>query len=614
MSETLAVQSTQPDGLSDAVPLGGCVTADITEGRAAESQLQPADERLEDLREARRSLETLQIANTLYQSSTEAILLSDPDNIILDVNPAFTRILGYTLDEVRGRNPRMFKSGLQKTAFYRELWTSLRDLGRWQGELWNRHKDGRMIALWYTISVVRDAAGAPRRYVAQFSDATDRKHHEAALWRQASFDPLTNLPNRRLFRDRLEQEVRRAQAGNHPVALIYIDLDRFKDVNEVLGHDRGDYLLMEVAVRIAACVEDRDRVGHLGGDKFAVMVAGEGPCAAVDALASRIVESLALPYDLGGPNRYHAASASAGIALYAQGCDGVESLFKQAEQGMYEAKRLGRKRVAHFRPQMQREADEKFQLGNEMREAIEQGQLVVHYQPIVDLATRRIAKAEALVRWQHPRRGLLLPGVFVDIAEQYGLLRALGESVFQQALDTAARWQQAFGRVIPISINVSPVQMLDEAATAHWVEAIHRRGLPGSAIAIEALEAVMMQDSPVLRQRLLEFREAGIDVLIDDFGTGYSNYKRLRENHIDFLKIDRSFTRDLDSSADDRAISKAIIGMAHELGIRTIAEGVETQAVCDILQDMGCDYVQGFLFHRPLSRSDFEARIREEAG
>jgi diguanylate cyclase (GGDEF)-like protein/PAS domain S-box-containing protein len=553
---------------------------------------------VEDATAERRAVEQMKLAALIYQRSTEAIIVTDHENRILEVNPAFTSITGYAAEEVRGENPRILKSGLQDAAFYRQLWSALHADGRWQGELWNRHKSGRMIAMWYTISAIRDDQGRIHRFIAQFSDITAQKSQEEQIWKQANFDPLTNLPNRRLFRDRLEQEVRRAEGAGREIALLFVDLDHFKDVNDALGHDKGDYMLMEAAVRISGCIREHDTVAHLGGDEFAVMLSGFADSDGLERSADAIVRALARPYDLGSSRAQ--CTASVGIALYPRDTTDIDNLLKHVDQAMYRAKERGRNQFAYFQPSMQQRMDEKFQLTNALRDALDHGQLVVHYQPIVDLASGKILKAEALVRWQHPTRGLLGPGVFIPLAEESSLISEIGEYVFQDAMAQLESWRRRCGRLIQVTLNVAPGQFVDANAMMHWPEGLQSRGLPGHSLTIEILEGLLERRRPEVQSRLLALRNAGIEVAIDDFGTGYSNFGSLKQSHVDYLKIDRSLVTDLACDSSDRAIVQAIIVMAKALGFRTIAEGVETEAQRTLLLEFGCDMAQGFLFHRPM--------------
>ncbi|MDE2624803.1 MAG: EAL domain-containing protein [Betaproteobacteria bacterium] len=563
-----------------------------------------------DLSEARKANELMRIATLIYQTSAEAVMVTDTDNNIIDVNPAFTHQTGYTLDEVYGRNPRMLQSGKHTKPFYEELWQALLQQGNWQGELWDRRKDGSLHVKLANISLIRNEDGSIYRHVAQFFDITDRKQKEELIWTQANYDTLTGLPNRRLFHDRLEQETKKANRSGQPLALLFIDLDRFKEVNDTLGHAKGDVLLVEAARRITACVRDTDTVARLGGDEFTVILNEFGDLASLERIAQTIINRLAEAFELGGDELCY-VSASIGITLYPNDASNLDELMRHADQAMYVAKAEGRNRFNYFVPFMQHEAQEKLSLTNQLRQALSRGELEVHYQPIVEAATGRLDKAEALLRWNHPQRGQIPPDRFIPLAEESGLIREIGEWVFQQAIANIERWRDRYNRIIQVSVNKSPIQF-DHPHSNDWIGQLERTGLPGNCITVEITERLLLKDSPGLRQRLLSFRNAGIEVSIDDFGTGFSALSYLKQFDIDYLKIDRSFVSNLTQQESAQALTEAIIVMAHKLGIKTVAEGVETLMQRELLTAFGCDYLQGFLFSRPLPLHDFEKRLQQE--
>ncbi|MBR0565876.1 EAL domain-containing protein [Azoarcus sp. L1K30] len=561
----------------------------------------------------KRADEQLQLAASVYDASSESVMILDADNRILAVNPAFNRTTGYAADDVIGRNPRILSSGRQSSTFYRAMWDEILKTGSWQGEIWNRRKNGEIFAEWLTIDTVHDDAGEILRRVAIFTDVTERKAAEEKVWLQANYDALTGLPNRQLFYDRMSQALRLAAREGTSVALLFIDLDHFKDVNDTLGHDAGDALLKEAALRISACVRKSDTVARLGGDEFTVLVAGLKEAVVAERLARAIVASVMRPFTLKSERAY--VSASVGMTLFPDDGDDVETLFKHADQAMYAAKAAGRNGYSWFTADLQQAAEWRRNLAHDLRQALHQNQLEVYYQPIVDMRTGAIVKAEALLRWHHPERGMVGPAEFIPIAEEIGLIGEIGDWVFMQVAGTAASWrspsQASAMPPIEISINKSPRQFATAGTHDAWLKELERLQLPGSAIIVEITEGLLLDDRTEVTERLHKLRGAGVRLALDDFGTGYSAMGYLQRYDIDFLKIDRSFVSALSSSPGDRAISEAIIAMAHKLGIQVVAEGIENEDQHNILHAAGCDFGQGFLFARPMPMDDFEAFCKD---
>jgi diguanylate cyclase (GGDEF)-like protein/PAS domain S-box-containing protein len=440
-------------------------------------------------------------------------------------------------------------------------------------------------------------------------DISERKRMEEAIWREANYDSLTGLPNRRLFRDRLREEVKRAQRHGSEIALLFIDLDRFKEVNDTLGHDVGDLLLVEAALRIRNLLRTSDTVARLGGDEFVVILSDVAQRAVAGTVAQEIIAQMLLPFDLEGRLAY--VSASIGIAFSPDDSSEIDTLLSYADQAMYAAKAHGRNCFCHFASDMQTMAMQRLEIGNDLRRAVIEAQFEVHYQPIVELASQRVVKAEALVRWRHPTRGLLGPVEFVPIAEDIGLIGDIGNWVFRQAMIAAGRWQAALGdseESVQISVNMSPRQFI-AGNSAGWIEHLRREGLPASRLAVEITEGLLLDSRPAVIDTLLAFRDAGVEVSIDDFGTGYSAMSYLKKFDVDYLKIDRSFIRDLTTDPTDLAIAEAVIVMAHKLGMKVVAEGVETEAQRELLRQAGCDFAQGYLFSRPLPVEQFLGQV-----
>lgn len=551
--------------------------------------------------------ESMQLAATIYRTSVEAIMVTDQNNRIVEINPAFTTITGYTLEEVIGKDPKILQSGKHNKQFYQEMWQSILSTGHWRGEIWDRHKNGGLHAKLINISLIRHPDGSIYRFVAQFSDITDKKQKEELIWKQANFDSLTKLPNRHMFRNQLEQELLKSQRSGTPVALLFIDLDRFKEINDALGHAKGDLLLMEAAHRIKMNVRIPDMVARLGGDEFTVILPEFGERLHLERIVQDLINELIRPFDL-GEGHMGFISASIGITIYPDDAEDIGGLLKHADQAMYAAKAEGRNRFSYFTQSMQQEAKEKLALTNDLRQALARNELHVYYQPILELQSGQVTKAEALLRWKHPVRGMVSPATFIPLAEEAGLIHDIGDWVFQEAVARVADWQQRFGRLIQVSVNKSPIQF-EQPEKYIWQEQMKKLGVPGNGITVEITEGLLLKESSKAKERLLEFRNSGIEVSIDDFGTGFSSLSYLKQFDIDYLKIDRSFVKDLEKNEDDKALTEAIIVMAHKLGIRTIAEGVETEQQRDLLKSFGCDYVQGFLYSPAVPAAEFEKMV-----
>ena len=453
------------------------------------------------------------------------------------------------------------------------------------------------------------ADGSLGGLVGVITDITERKQTEALVWVQANYDPLTGLPNRRLLHDRLGELLKKAHRDHESVAVLYIDLDRFKEVNDTLGHEAGDRLLVDAARRIVGCVRESDTVARQGGDEFTVLLPGLSDRLPLERIADDIIQALDRPFNLGDDLAY--VSASIGITFFPQDATSPIDILKNADQAMYHAKDAGRNRFSYFSPAMQENALQRLQLGRDLRSALAEGQLELHFQPILHLASGEVRKAEALLRWNHPTRGQIPPDEFIPVAEELGLIDAIGTWVFERAIATIKHWhglRPPHGDEpcpLQITVNTSPRQFLRGRSLDVLMLRLEGAGLPGSCIAIEITEGLLLDEQPAVIAQLARLSAAGIQVSIDDFGTGYSAMAYLKRLDIDTLKIDRSFVRDLTTDPGDLAITEAIIAMAHKLDIKVVAEGVETLAQQERLSAAGCDYSQGFLFSRPLPAAAF---------
>jgi len=553
--------------------------------------------------------EELKLAAMVYRISSEGMMIFDGDSKIIAVNPAYSKITGYTAEEVVGKRAADLRPDIHDEELHQAISDSLNATGYWQGEMWNRHKNGELFAISLSINTTFNADGTVHRRVVLFSDITSRKQSEEMLWQQANFDSLTGLPNRSLFRDHLNQEIRKAKRTGIPMALMFLDLDGFKDVNDTLGHDMGDILLKEAAYRLQGCVREVDTVARLGGDEFTVILSELQDPGNVDRVARHILQRMSAPFKLGDEIAH--VSASIGITLYPQDGTEIEDLLKNADQAMYAAKHEGRNRYHYFTASMQEAAQVRMRLVNDLRVALEGNQFEVVYQPIVELSSGIIHKAEALIRWRHPTRGMINPLEFIPLAEDTGMIVSFGNWVFHEAARQAAQWRERHHPGFQISVNISPVQFRNEGIdSSTWFEHLNRLGLPAQGIVVEITEGLLLEATEKVTEQLLRFRDAGIEVALDDFGVGYSSLSYLKKFDIDYLKIDQSFVRNLTKESDDLALCEAIIVMAHKLGIKVIAEGVETAEQRFLLAEAECDYAQGYYFTGPVSADHFENLLK----
>ncbi|SHH66648.1 EAL domain-containing protein [Massilia sp. CF038] len=471
--------------------------------------------------------------------------------------------------------------------------------------------DGAVVWVDMSIAKIETEAKAQPLHLCMIEDVTEKKKSEAMIWQQANFDTLTQLPNRRMFHDRLDHDIMKSRRDGQRIAILFIDLDHFKEVNDTLGHHQGDILLVDAARRIRSCVRESDTVARLGGDEFTVILSELQDVSPVDGIAQKILRVLQAPYQLGQEQAF--VSASIGITLYPDDARDIDDLLKHADQAMYAAKGAGRNRFSYFTPALQVAALNRMRLTNDLRSALKGDQFRVYFQPIVHLKTGKIHKAEALIRWQHPQRGLVSPLEFIPLAESSGLILDIGEWVFKESARWVRRWRDEHDARFQVSVNQSPLEFQREGkGYDRWFEHMAQIGLDGKSLVVEITEGLLLDASTGVTDKLLSLRDAGIQVALDDFGTGYSSLSYLKKFDIDYLKIDRSFTRNLAPDSSDMALSEAIIVMAHKLDLHVIAEGVETPAQRDLLIEAGCDYGQGYLFAKPMPGHEFDAMLRAQ--
>ncbi len=565
---------------------------------------------LMDVTGQKRAAEQLRLAAEVFQSSGEAIVISDAQLRILQVNPAYTSITGYTPGEAEGHTPYELSRGVRSPEHDREILNEVQRCGYWQGEVWDRRKSGDSYPKWLTLSVVRDANARIANYIEIFSDISERKEREERVRHLAHHDALTGLPNRALLTDRLTQAIALAQRNDTRVAVMFLDLDRFKNVNDSLGHSVGDKLLHEVAVRLKAAMRASDTVSRLGGDEFVILMPDAQDQAAISTAARKVLEAVSLPYAIDGHELI--STPSLGISVFPADGQDVETLLRNADAAMYHAKESGRNNFQFFTQDMNARAVERLSLERSLRRALERDELRLHYQPQYELASGRIVGMEALIRWEHPEEGLISPGRFMPFAEETGLILPIGAWVLERACLQNREWQRAGLPTVRMSVNISALQFRQHGFADTVRHALEVSGLDARHLELEVTESVIMHDAERVTATLADLKRMGLELAIDDFGTGYSSLSYLKRFPIDRLKIDQSFVRDIPSDAEDAAIISAIIGLTRSLGLRTIAEGVETAEQLEFLREQGCDEVQGYLLSRPVPPEACAALLVED--
>ncbi|WP_373389570.1 EAL domain-containing protein [Pseudomonas alcaligenes] len=562
-----------------------------------------------DITQQRRAERDLRMAATVFEHSTAAILVTDPAGYIVRINETFQRITGYAGAEVLDQLPRMLTADRQQAAQLTYILAQLNQQGSWEGELWLKRRNGEQYPAWVGITAVQDDDGDLVSYVCFFNDISERKASEQRIHRLAYYDALTLLPNRTLFQDRLHTALQHAERHAEWVVLMFLDLDRFKPINDSLGHAAGDRMLKDVAVRLAACVAEDDTVARMGGDEFTLLLqprnTREGALNRAIHVAEQILASLAQPFVLQG--REFFVTASIGIALAPQDGDELSQLMKNADTAMYHAKERGKNNFQFYQAEMNATALQRLELESDLRHALEQGQFQLYYQPQLSGDGKRLTGVEALLRWSHPRRGLVAPNEFIPVLEELGLIVQVGDWVITEACRQLRAWHEARVRVPKVSVNLSARQFGDGQLGMRISRILRDSGLPPACLELELTESILMRDVGETLQMLTSLKKLGLCIAVDDFGTGYSSLNYLKQFPIDVLKIDRSFVDGVPGGEQDAQIARAIIAMAHSLNLAVIAEGVETQEQLDFLREHGCDEVQGYLFGKPMAAAQFEA-------
>ena len=557
-----------------------------------------------DVTHKQKAEEQLRLAAAVFEGAGEAIMVSNANGQIITVNPAFTRITGYSPEEAIGQTPRLLKSGRHEKPFYDALWHSLNQSGFWQGEIFNKRKNGETYPEWLTINAVPSNDGKIHNYVAMFSDISAIKTTQHRIEFMATHDELTGLPNRTLLTDRLKHGITQAARTNHKLALLFIDLDNFKNINDSLGHDVGDLMLKEASLRLKACVRDADTLARLGGDEFVALLV-DVDIEQIRNIASRIVDFISASFPIRERSLF--VSASIGISIYPDDGQDSTSLLKNADTAMYRAKERGKNQYQFFADEMKVIALQRMTIESGLRLALDAGHFTVVYQPKIELGSQRLIGAEALLRWDDPSLGPVSPTQFIPIAEHCGLINAVGDATIKIVLDQMRGWYNEGLELCPISINVSSHQLRNTEFARQLAAQISTSGVPAHLLCLEITESTLMQDIEVSHQMLDQLTRIGLSISIDDFGTGYSSLSYLKRLPLSELKVDKSFVDNVDTDPDDRAITTAIINLAHALGLKVVAEGVERESHAEALITLGCEYAQGNHFHYPLYPGKFAA-------
>lgn len=588
----LETNATLLPGWSNDGPLVLAITRDVTERKQSEAQLR--------------------LAAQVFEQSSEGFVITDANKKIMMANKAFTRVTGYSLDEVMGMDPGQFLgSGLQDEAFYHAMWEAINTKGFWQGEIWNKRKDGGIYPELLNVSKVTDSHDTVTHYVGIFTDLSQLKDSEKKLEFLAHHDPLTHLPNRALLYYRIQLAITRSHRENTQLALMMLDLDRFKNVNDSFGHLAGDDLLQQVAKRLSASLRKMDTVARLGGDEFTILLEDVKDSDNAAKVAQTLINQLAEPFCLRNFGDVK-IGASIGISLFPKHGKTPEALMQQADSALYLAKAQGRGRYAYFSNDLTIAAQKRMALEVKLRKAIESSELLVFYQPQIDIATQRIVGAEALVRWQNPLDGLITPNDFIPLAEESGLILQIGEFVLREVCRQGKQWLDEGLPTISLAVNVSPHQFAQSDLESLVISILAETGFPAQNLELELTETALMGHQEDNLRILNKLRSMGIRFAIDDFGTGYSSLAYLKRFPLDLLKIDKSFIEDIPDHVDDMEIASSIIAIGETLGFKVLAEGVETSQQLDFLASKGCDLYQGYFNNKPMPAQVFAKLLREQ--
>lgn len=558
---------------------------------------------VENITNRKAAAEQLKLSAEVFEGSSECIVITDADECILTVNKAFTAVTGYSPEEVMGKTPRLMSSGRHDPEFYRKMWETLLATGHWQGEIWDRRKNGEVYPKWASISAVRDGAGNPVHYIGIFSDITERKAAEAQIEFLAYHDALTELPNRRLALDHMELALAYADRAETKAAVLFLDLDNFKTINDSFGHNVGDALLKAVAKRLRECTRETDTLSRQGGDEFLIVLANVNDTDAISSVTEKILEKLEETFHIEGNEL--STSLSIGISVYPDDSRDIDTLLNLADTAMYHAKEAGRNTYRFYTEQMNIDAVEHQRVRVGLRRALERNEFVLYYQPQINLSTGAVIGAEALIRWNHPEQGFMPPGRFIPTAEESGLIVPMGDWVLREACRQAAEWRKAGLPELVVAVNISAMQFKRGDLEQSVLEALVDSGLPPTCLELELTESILIHDTEKVLETVQRLKSQGVQLSIDDFGTGYSSLSYLKRFNVDKLKIDRSFVCDMVNNPNDAVIVRAIIQMARSLNLKTIAEGVEDEVLLSFLRLQYCDEAQGYYFAKPMPADEF---------
>ncbi|NJB67632.1 diguanylate cyclase (GGDEF)-like protein/PAS domain S-box-containing protein [Desulfobaculum xiamenense] len=558
---------------------------------------------LMDITERKRNEESNRLAAQVFEQSNESIIITDSSNTIVDVNRTFTLLTGYTPAEALGKKPNVLKSGRHSSEFYTAMWRAIMDDGHWSGEIWNRKKDGELFPAWLRITTLRDAEGRVVNFIGTFSDLTREKKSDESIYRLNNYDVLTELPNRALFLNLLEQELAHAKTNDSGVGVILFDLDNFKTVNESMGIASGDELLLQTGQRLTAAFGGVFTAARLGSDEFALLVPGVKTTESIAPLIPRLQDAITPPYQL--PHGEAFMSCSMGISLYPTDASSAEELMRNAENALHHARQTSPKSYAFFSTEMTLRASERLRLETALRHAVDRGEFVLFYQPKVEADTGRVEGAEALIRWMHPEWGIVPPDRFIPALEEGDLIHPVGEWVLREACAACVRIHAHGHADMRIAVNISPKQFLERDVVTLVRDTLDETGLPPAFLELEITEALLVQDVERVAGILAQLKKLGVTLAVDDFGTGYSSLRYLAEFPLDTLKIDRAFIVDVEHDRKSAAITTMVQSMAHTMGLHVVAEGVENDAQIDFLRNLGCVTVQGYYYSRPLPEDQF---------
>ncbi|GAB4260642.1 MAG: hypothetical protein Kow0065_10940 [Methylomicrobium sp.] len=562
---------------------------------------------IEDITERARIEQEVRLSASVFEAANEGIVVTDRNNRIVSVNPAFSQITGYVKEDVIGKDPKMLSSGKQKKDFYRNLWHSLDESGRWQGEIWNKRKSGEIYPEWLSISILRDSEGHVAKYIGVFTDISESLRAQQLIQQQANYDALTKLPNRNLFHDRLQQAMTKAHRSGKLLGLMIIDLDGFKDINDALGHSQGDKVLQEISARMAHVFRISDTFARFGGDEFTVLIPDLESETDMIPPTEKILEAIQLPIQVGDHELN--ITASIGITIFPNDGEDAETLLKHADNAMYTAKAEGRNAYRFFTQEMHEKAQRQHRIANDIKNAVKFERFGVYYQPVIDLHNNRLCGAEALVRWQHPVRGFISPEEFIPVAENLNLIAQIGEFVLKKACAFIAELNSRQSNSLSIAVNFSTLQFVNGHCAEKWLKMIQESGLEFGHVVVEITESLMMRHQDHYISQLQQLRANGIKIALDDFGTGFSSLSYLKMLPVDIIKIDRSFIRDILIDRSDASLVESILDIAERFSLEVIAEGVEEPGHAEFLKARQCRYAQGYYFGKPLPEDEFEKLV-----